>query len=517
VARGMILRIVGGFWACVVLVLLAACGGLSKLPDEGGPGWLELHSQNFVLQTDLAEPEAVAVLERAERLFTGLLHAGWPSGGVMHLRLRLVVFAEREDFEHFGGDDIAGYHVANALFEPMVVMPAPTRLEGVETLAHELTHYIAYQSMQRHPAWLAEGMAVYYESARYDSEGNFVIGRVPRGRWRSLRFVGLMPTATLMSEDTDPFASWNFYPTAWLLTHYLMSKQRQAFDHYLRALGQGEPHAQAWRGAFGDLDHTTLDHLIHQYAQDGAYDNFGLKVPAAAKVSSRRALDSADVSALRALLHVSCPSEEQRSRAAVQAHLEAALGRDPQHLYARAVRAVYTKSVAESKEQARELARANSRSWLAWLLLATSYDVEDNGAKGQDAALERAVAVAPHQPYALMLLAQRKAKNGERELALQRSEQALRLQSNNAELMLLRAGVLAELGDCARLKTVTQALTARPPSHGGLNKVGRLQLLEHAARCRDVAAALPIAEPRPAPVAAPVAAPIAAPDGGPDP
>ena len=44
----------------------------------------------------------------------------------------------------------------------------------------QLTHHIAHLGMQAQPAWFAEGIASYFETATFDEDGRFTIGAVPR-------------------------------------------------------------------------------------------------------------------------------------------------------------------------------------------------------------------------------------------------------------------------------------------------------------------------------------------------
>jgi hypothetical protein len=442
-----------------LLVILCGCSGLSRLPADGGPSWTELESDHFVLQTDLDPGRARELLEQTERLFEGLLQAGWPSGGVIHLRLNLVVLAEWADFEHFAGDRAAGYFVREALLEPLVVMPAPRRSSGFETLAHELAHYIAAQSLQNQPLWLAEGLATYYQTARFDSNGDFVIGGVPRDLHRMLQAFGRMPSSQLMSPATSAHSAWSYYPTAWLLMHYLRSRQEEGLARYMVALGRGTEHGEAWRAAFGTLDHARLDSALADYASRGSYDNFVLKAQAARPTAEPRRMTNADVAALRGLLYATCYGCGSERKQRAREFVEHALREQPQHLHASAVHLLH---LAEQRDrvahEARALAQAYPDAWLPAVMLALS---EWLGGVEPDAAMKsilRALELAPHQPYALMVAALRHAQLGERTIALARAEHASRLQPTNPRLMAMRLLVLDTLGECEQLETAARGL-----------------------------------------------------------
>lgn len=473
-------------WVASSLLLSVGCGQLSALPSEGGPQWIQIESEHFVLQTDMDRDDAVSALEHAERLLLGLVKSGWPSGGVLHLRLNLVIFASRSDYEHFGTAEFSGYHISKALFEPLVVMPAPTRMEGFGTLAHELAHYVAYQSLQFQPAWLSEGLAVYYETARFDRKGNFVIGGVPRALFGWLR-LGLIPTARLMSPDVDRRHA-RFYATSWLLTHYLLSKKETGFATYQQALARGDDHVAAWRAGFGALDHQELDRLLLHYAEDGIFDNFTLPPPGSAPIGSPAPMSSADVSALRALLYTNCIACADYPEGTVRANVDAALRGQPLHLRASAVSLLHLRESSPTPDELRPLTLAHPSAWLPWFLLAHAEIRSRTGASDAagvsgplaaiDEPLARALELAPHQPHVLMSSAQRDVRLGQTSRGLSRAAKAVALQPTDADIALRHVMLLAQAGDCAQLGTRLEALANIAHERLAEDTLARLRELE---------------------------------------
>lgn len=465
-------------------LFLAGCGGLAPLPSEGGPRWVKLESESFVLYTDLPPGKAQETLARAEGLFTGLLHSGWPTEGVIHLKLNLVVFADRRDFTHFGGTSLGGYYLHQALFEPMVVMPAPSFGRGLMTLAHELTHYISMQSLQNQPSWLAEGLAGYYETARYDREGRFVVGGVDHARLRAVQTIGRMPTAELMAPQPGAFGSARFYSTAWLLVHLLMSNHAEEFADYQRALGRSVDHARAWEAAFGGLDHAALDRALRDYGQSAAFATYSFRVPEAAMPGTPHRMPNADVSALRALIHSTCPEcDGEDAEASARLEVLDAFEQQPGHLRATAIRVRYLSETLtdSSKDELRSATEAYPEQWLGWLMLAQAESRPGGDASEAERALARALRLSPHQPYALILSAYHHAARGESAAALARLDEVASLQPSNPGLMLASVEVLATLGECERAEERFDL--ARGSAHARISLEAETALRRELAAC----------------------------------
>ena len=450
------------------MLVAMSCGGLSKLPSQGGPHWVEVKSESFVLYTDLSAERAREVSAKAEDLFWGLLHAGWPTEGVIHMKLNLVVLASRTDFEHFGGLERGGYYIPNALFEPMVVMPAPNMDDGFRVLAHELTHYISRQSLQNQPTWLSEGLAEYYETAYRDSDGRFAVGSVSRNQIQWLSYKGLMPTRRLMDPLARPLDSVNFYPTAWLLVHYLMSRHAEEFAEYQKALGSGLSHLPAWEQAFGHLDHAALDRALFNYGSRGVFDMFLLTVPKSDKAGEVHAMAAADVSALRGLLHATCPRCEAADRARwARADVEDALRLKPHHLRAVATRLMYINGGWEgaSPDEAQLLSEQYPNQWLSWFLLAQAQVTQDEDTGSARNAIARALTLAPHQPYVLALAAVLEAKSGKKSKALEYLERIAELQPSELELVQARVALLSVIGECDKARSAFEQMSNLAHGH----------------------------------------------------
>ncbi len=154
---------------------------------------------------------------------------------------------------------------------PLAVVPD---IEGqraewrMNVLVHEYSHHLLLQDMDGPmPAWLVEGWAEFFSTARSDKDGAVRIGDVPVRAARVLQREGIMPVDRLFDLQNRQWGSdgQRFYATGWLLTHYVAFEptRRQHFARYLDLMAEGLPSGEAARTAFGDL--ARLDEELASY------------------------------------------------------------------------------------------------------------------------------------------------------------------------------------------------------------------------------------------------------------
>lgn len=421
----------------VLLVVTTAlgCGGLTALPSRGGPVWHELESPHFVLRTDLRYERAVRTLQMLEQLMDAYVAAGWRATGNDE-RFLLVVFRDAEDMHHFA-PHYGGYYMTNPMLPTMGVAAWSAGPHGLELTKHELTHFIAYKRMARQPLWFAEGIATFYQTARFE-RGRFVIGSAPNLTW-----YGPMPAAELMADRVDPLDR-RFYSNAWLLTHYLMTRRHREFVAYQRALAGGRTATDAWAQHFPDMLPTTLDETLARHLSNSALLSYSWTVERKQIDVEVRRLEDADVCALRArLFFFFRPGGDWKERA--HENLALALRANPEHLEARMVDLTYVdRPLAERIARARELVAAHPNAWAAWLILAAVEEASGAPAAGEGAprALDRLLALRPGHPRALILAAHRALREGRTEEALELSETALRASPTDDMVVQMRAELL---------------------------------------------------------------------------
>ncbi len=449
-------------WARIGVLVSAVvvswgCASLPPVPDKGEPGWLRLESRHFVLYTDLAETDARETVRMFEQLLDGYYKLGWSAQGSLPVKLDVVLFADRSHFEVFAGDFI-GYHARLVPFEPFVVMPNEGQeLERFTTLKHELTHYIALQSIPSQPLWFAEGLAGYFQTAYFDDEQRFVIGEVPRDLIAVLRSLGRIRAAQLFAKDA-PEPAAQVYATSWLLVHYLLSERGDAFVRYQNGLVEGLTHEAAWLAAFPDLPVERVDEELARYFSVGAYAKYMREVAADAGPEPRTSkLNRADVYALRAQLYRTCPVCGADERRIADQNVADALRLEPDHLRASVLR-IATTSKKERVRMADALVRAHPDAPLAWIARGFAELSSSAPSRCTPETATRLRDLGATSAHAQMLAATCRAYAGASEEARALAERALRRQPADSALLLLHAEVLRTVGDCAELKRVVTRL-----------------------------------------------------------
>ena len=438
---------------------LVGCGGLSAVPDQGGPRWCRLESEHFVLESDQPEASARKAITTFERSLDAFFKLGWEVQGGIAAKLHVIVFDDRADFRVFGGDDAEGFYLQSPLLDPLVVMPSVGRLSSWSTLQHELTHFISAQSLPNQPPWLSEGLAMYFERAYFDGSQQFVVGAAP------LEFHGLLVRYGRMSikelwtgsPDMDP----HFYASAWLTVHYLMSERGDAFASFQAGLMNGLDPDHAWAAAFPDLSLDRLDEALDAYLSAGRFANYRLAMqPYSGPEPKLTWLSTADVYAKRARLYLHCHACGADKHAAAKENAAQALSREPQHLLATIVQSAL--GPADKRlAAAQAAAAAHPNEWLAWAFLG-SEELEANRCSPEVAP--RLSALGTASGYALMIAALCRATEGAREEALSLAEKALLVQPASSALLLLQARIFKGLGECAALaQLATRLRAARHP------------------------------------------------------
>jgi hypothetical protein len=163
----------------------------------------------------------------------------------------------------------------------------PEAFLTVATIVHEATHQIAYNCgmQQRYadiPLWLAEGMAVYFESPDLDggNKGWRTIGKINAPRLLIFRkYLRTRPKdslATLIRDDErirNPKTGNDAYAEAWALNYFLITVKGKQYQEYMKVLSEKKPllmdtpeeRVAQFEQSFGDL--ATLDKEFVKYMQ----------------------------------------------------------------------------------------------------------------------------------------------------------------------------------------------------------------------------------------------------------
>jgi hypothetical protein len=210
----------------VLAIGLSACAGTQL--GSGKNAFSVVTTEHFTLYTDLEPARAEEQGLRLEQLLFALRETAWESKDDLPLKMNVIMFANPNDFDRYGYRKIDGYAVPEELYEPWIVLSAPRFGEDYRVVAHELTHAMAYQSISHMPRWTSEGLACYFESAHFHDDGSFQVGAVPKLLFLGLHKYGWDRPSQLLSGHGSGI-DYKFYASSWLLVHYSMTRQADAF------------------------------------------------------------------------------------------------------------------------------------------------------------------------------------------------------------------------------------------------------------------------------------------------
>jgi hypothetical protein len=348
---------------------VVGCGAsLPALPSQGGPAWFELQSEHVTLWTD-APPrrarELIDSIELRRQVIVRAMNRADQRGRIFAIALRSA-----RELEAFLPPPFAAFAWSdgdNPSRQPGVVISAEdAEVDGDQGIVnHELAHAISGAFLKNQPAWLAEGLATYFEMGELDAERQSVqIGIPRRDRLILVRQARTVSAAELFACQGLACRTDEFYATAWALFSYLLNEHFDRFARYLQRLNALPRSRQrdAWREIFPELTPARVDHLLAGWMYSGSF-----AVPRIAVTPRRypvvaRKLGDADVHAVRGLLF-RMTGKREASRAAA----EAALALTRTHLLAWLVARTHNLPISDA--EARAVAAAHPGDWRAWELL----------------------------------------------------------------------------------------------------------------------------------------------------
>src|SRR5216684_2382231 len=166
---------------------------------------------------------------------------------------------------------------------------------------HELAHVISNEALVHNPRWVAEGIACYLETMRFDRAAHRVfVGEPSRDRMAYLRrfpVTDFGPVFAMGSEaiSLGPEAGFAYESAAWLLVHYLTSARAERFESFLSRLGRGEDPKKAFAAEFSDLAGAKLREEIQRYWEEGKGMSYAIAEPQVDGASALRSVSRAEV------------------------------------------------------------------------------------------------------------------------------------------------------------------------------------------------------------------------------
>jgi tetratricopeptide (TPR) repeat protein len=379
----------------LLAVTLAACAHthvMPPVPTKGGPVWRELTSEHFVLWTDLSSERAARALRHLED-FRDIM-VSYVFNGAAKLPAKSLVIALRsyDDWALFGNRDIIGF------FRPIEESPVNTPFLAYEAEAHsesgysrqgvyeyywekssdpttivqhELGHLVMHTLVDDPPAWLDEGIASYFQTARIDDKaGKAEIGRLPKDLAGQIRAnpMRTLDSVLRLEEGSDRHAP-GFYLRSQVLVFYLLNREPEQFATYQRVLKQLPPGSgmRVWEQVFADRTTWDMQNQIDRWLAAGTLTvmQFRLGQHGTGAPRETRRLSDADVYTIRALLFIALGGKGKVDEAL--ANVQAAVAAEPTHLLGNLMQAVILRRA--DRERARAVLAANPNDWRAWFLI----------------------------------------------------------------------------------------------------------------------------------------------------
>jgi hypothetical protein len=390
--------------AALTLALTGGAGCAASCPRYDESHWREVSTRNFRLRTDLDEAEARKTLEEFETVRAALLTS---FGASLETDTGQVpVIALDEGWGPVGGPLVEGGY-GRVLFSPHIVIRAGSTPAGQTSIKHGLANHLSGSLRPHEPLWLSAGLGTYFETLQVSDDKKVVI--VGRPQSDVVAYLqgpqGILSVERLRAESAA-YDSWSgFYPSAWLLVHYLMNHRQAAFRSYQNALAGSANEPEAWNLAFAGLAPSTLDGELRAYLNGGRYSVFNFPfVPVKADSNQVRSLTVSDGHATRALAYAMVRREAEKGAdylprssdelaMCARQEVDAAMAGAPGHTLALAVKA-WELGDPIDLGAVQNGAKANPNDWMAWWLLATTLQAQGISDDRYEQAAEKARTLA---------------------------------------------------------------------------------------------------------------------------
>lgn len=437
----------------VIVLGTLGCATLPACPAHGGPAWTELTSDHFRVRTDLDAPDATEAVRTLEETRAAMLALVWPRAAPVPGPIEIVFLRSQGELWTFLQGGAQGIRLQQHPFPPIIVIGGIGDQDQLTGLRHEVAHELSRRFLPLEPPWYSEGIATLLESTTYERGTQTArMGEISPVRLQQLQGLGRTPANELLNTRELPayLELARFEASSWLLAHFLINQQFEAFGRFQRRLAAFERPEEAWRQEFPELSGEALDRAVDRYSTSGKYATFSLHLDVPTPTVRTRGLSDGEVHGLRALLYWAAVSPGNvRQEAGAHAEVAEALAQDPGTLDALAVDFYWLTAVkdeAARKDLAARATRAHPESWLAWLMLA---DVDHLKTPPAWEALMEALELAPDQPEVVSRIATANALRGRWGQVLEFSSRAIDLRAPLAVLP-LHAEALARSGDCPR-------------------------------------------------------------------
>jgi hypothetical protein len=478
-----------------------ACASSSALRESAG-AWQLVTTPNFVVYADLPPAWAVEAAQALEDARDGLITAAWPRLDFEDLEpTEVYVLATPTEFRTTFGHRVLGTIHQASTFQVFLGGAVgdwdwrpDERFAPTSILRHELAHQLSATVYRRQPRWFAEGLAMFLETAVIAADGTTVEMGAPNRqgltRYRanpSLDLRQMLDQERLPGVTSAEFGK--FYGLSWLFVHWLYNSKPEAFTRFQHELARGTSPAQAWSDAFPDFDAQAAARELSAYSQHGVYAVRTFPLRRGPRAFSAVALGPAERHVCRAVVASSASLHDPARRPALlaeaRAHALAARALDAGNV--RALTLTLEGDPLDLPTRAARAVGAHPDDVRAHLLLARAHHAAQKNGAAAEAALRRAVALAPRDPHALNGLAWLLVETGRSAEAMGFALRAVKRAPWNAGVIDTFARALFLTGSCEQALDLQRRVTVidipanETPASSGAER--RRHLEEYEAAC----------------------------------
>jgi TPR repeat protein len=276
------------FAACVACFVLSS----TFVGSAATSSWVEVKSPHFTVISDAGEKRARFVASQFE-LIRSALNRVWP-GATTDLGEEVLVYAARdeksmrelvpESFKGRGAIRPSSMFTSSA-FGHFIAMRADINPDSQGQINPYITSYWSYVSLvvratfgRDLPLWFVRGFADVFSNTVV-RDNTILVGQVIPWRLQRLRSGGRPQLEVVLAVDRNSPYMTNgdqmelFDATSWALVHYLMlgneAKNLQAFNRFLQAIKNGTHPNDALVEFYGGLDAVRSGHT--NYISQGMY------------------------------------------------------------------------------------------------------------------------------------------------------------------------------------------------------------------------------------------------------
>lgn len=248
--------------------------------------WLEVRTENFRVRSDLREKDAIELIRYLELFRAAVLVITNVSSTESTIPTNIYVLSRGGDFTKLGVDrDFAGVFVPGQRSN-MIIMRNVHGMKETSTILHEYVHFLMHnQSRLNYPGWFNEGFAEYLSATRLSKE-SFEVGLFPDQIRPALNFVRWIPIRKIISAEN--YAEWRdadramFYAESWSLVNYLQNRKGKEslfardLGEYIARVETGKSDTEAFEETFG-MSMNEINRKVRKHLERGRFTVFKMR------------------------------------------------------------------------------------------------------------------------------------------------------------------------------------------------------------------------------------------------